>query len=135
MSFKLSVAGKAQNVPYPVLIAVNFINSSDVDVSIPIEFVDDKTVDSKDSIKLVTPGGETFIDQLDALDYLSQTLPELLPERSKSQEWIKFALTKLYVKNFKELAVDLEKLDQHLNFRSFIVGYQYSLADIAIWVF
>ena len=54
MSFKLSVAGKAQNVPYPVLIAVNFINSSDVDVSIPIEFVDDKTVDSKDSIKLVT---------------------------------------------------------------------------------
>ena len=61
MSFKLSVAGKAQNVPYPVLIAVNFINSSDVDVSIPIEFVDDKTVDSKDSIKLVTPGGETFI--------------------------------------------------------------------------
>lgn len=133
MSFKLSVAGKAQNVPYPVLIAVNFINSSDVDVSIPIEFVDDKTVDSKDSIKLVTPGGETFIDQLDALDYLSQTLPELLPERSKSQEWIKFALTKLYVKNFKELAVDLEKLDQHLNFRSFIVGYQYSLADIAIW--
>lgn len=42
MSFKLSVAGKAQNVPYPVLIAVNFINSSDVDVSIPIEFVDDK---------------------------------------------------------------------------------------------
>lgn len=135
MSFSLSVAGKAQNIPYPILIAVNFINSSSIDVSIPIEFVDDKVVDaeSKSSIKLVTPGGETFIDQLDGLDYLAQTLPELLPERSKSQEWIKFALDKLYIKNFKELSVDLEKLDHHLNFRSFVVGYQYSLADIAIW--
>ncbi|RCK65556.1 hypothetical protein Cantr_01211 [Candida viswanathii] len=54
---------------------------------------------------------------------LVQTLPELLPERTKSQDWIKFALDKLYVKNFKELSADLEKLDHHLNFRSFVVGY------------
>ncbi|EMG47348.1 GUS1 Glutamate--tRNA ligase [Candida maltosa Xu316] len=134
MSFSLSIAGKAQNVPYPVLIAVNFINSSDIDVSIPIDFADDKTVDdTKSSIKLVTPGGETFVDQLDALDYLAQTFPQLLTEKSKSQEWVKSALEKLYVKNFKDLATDLEKLDHHLNFRSFVVGYQYSLADVAVW--
>ena len=40
---------------------------------------------------------------------------------------------KLANKNFKALAADLEKLDTHLNFRSFIVGYSYSLADIAVW--
>lgn len=135
MSFQLTVAGKAAAIPYPTLIAVFFVNSSDTDVSIPVEFVDDKSVDKKipSAIKLVTPSGETFIDQLDALDYLAQTFPQVLLEKSKSQEWVKLALEKFYTKNFKDLATDLEKLDAHLNFRSYIIGYQVTLADIALW--
>ena len=135
MSFQLTVAGKAPTIPYPALIAVFFINSSNKDISIPVEFVDEKlaTKEGSASIKLVTPGGETFVDQLDALDYLAQTIPDIIKEKSKSQPWVKFALEKLYNKNFKDLALDLEKLDAHLNFRSFVVGYQVTLADIAVW--
>ncbi|KAI5949585.1 GUS1 [Candida jiufengensis] len=136
MSFQLSIAGKAAAIPYPTLIAVYFINASDSEVSIPVEFIDEKSVDSSNataSIKLVTPGGETFIDQIDALDYLAQTFPEILKEKSKSQEWVKLAIDKFYSKNFKELATDLEKLDSHLNFRSYLIGYQITLADIAMW--
>ncbi|KAI3405144.1 GUS1 [Candida oxycetoniae] len=136
MSFQLSVAGKAATIPYPALIAVFFINSSDVDVSIPVEFIDDKSVDSKTAnlaMKLVTPGGETFIDQLDALDYLAQTFPTILLEKAKSQPWVKLALTKLYSKNFKDLTLDMEKLDAHLNFRSYLVGFEVTLADVAVW--
>lgn len=135
MSFQLTVAGKAPTIPYPALIAVFFINSSNKDISIPVEFVDEKlaTKEGSASIKLITPGGETFVDQLDALDYLAQTIPDIIKEKSKSQPWVKFALEKLYNKNFKDLALDLEKLDAHLNFRSFVVGYQVTLADIAVW--
>ena len=135
MSFQLTVAGKAPTIPYPALIAVFFINSSNKDISIPVEFVDEKlaTKEGSASIKLVNPGGETFVDQLDALDYLAQTIPDIIKEKGKSQPWVKFALEKLYNKNFKDLALDLEKLDAHLNFRSFVVGYQVTLADIAVW--
>ncbi|CAI5760160.1 unnamed protein product [Candida verbasci] len=131
MSFNLSIPVKTTNIPYPVLIAVGIINESNLDVSISIEFIDEKEIDGG-NLKLTTPG-ETFISQLDALDYLGQTFPKLLLEKTKSQDWIKFALDKFYIKNFKELTFDLEKLDHHLNFRSFIIGYNLSLSDIAIW--
>ncbi|KAG7660627.1 GUS1 [[Candida] subhashii] len=137
MSFSLSIAAKAQFVAYPTLLAVSFINSnSSTDISIPIEFIDEKSVDSSDAnatIKLVTPEGKTFTNQLDALTYLSSKFPTILPAGEESQSWVKFALDKLYIKNFKELGLDLEKLESHLNLRSFIIGYQYSLADVAIW--
>jgi glutamyl-tRNA synthetase len=136
MSFTLSIAAKAQYVGYPALIATSFINNSDVDVSIPIEFVDEKSTDSSNAnanVKLVTPEGQTINDQFEALKYLGEKYPQVLPEVEKSQEWVKFALDKLYIKNFKELTGHLEKLDAHLNLRSFVVGYNYSLADITIW--
>ncbi|CAK9442032.1 uncharacterized protein LODBEIA_P58210 [Lodderomyces beijingensis] len=135
MSFQLTVAGKAAAIPYPALIATFFVNASDIDTSIPVEFVDEKSAvsDATAAVKLVTPGGETFVDQLDALDFLAQTFPDIITEKSKSQPWVKFALEKLYNKNFKDLVGDLEKLDAHLNFRSYIVGYQVTLADIAVW--
>ncbi|CAG89749.1 DEHA2F23012p [Debaryomyces hansenii CBS767] len=134
MSFSLTVAAKAPLVAYPSLIGVGFIDASDSEISIPIEFVDEKTVDSTDAgVKLVTPEGKTYSNQLDILNYLAEKFPSILGEQAKSQEWVKFALDKLSNKNFKELAGDLEKLDAHLNFRSFVIGYSYSLADVAIW--
>lgn len=135
MSFILSVAAKAAAVAYPALIATLFVNAADaVDVSIPIEFVDDKTVSTevKDaSAQLTTPEGSKLTAQAEILAYLSEKFPTVLP--LGSSEWIQFALDKFYIKNFKELSTDLEKLDSHLNFRSFISGFQISAADVAVW--
>ncbi|KAK6458372.1 glutamine-tRNA ligase [Scheffersomyces xylosifermentans] len=135
MSLSLSIAGKAQFVAYPALIAANFVNSSDVDSSILIEFIDDKTVDSESNagVKLTTAEGKTLTEQAEILAYFAEKFPGVVPEQAKNEEWTKFALDKLYVKNFKELATDLEKLDAHLNFRSFVLGYNYTTADIAVW--
>ncbi|KAK6460962.1 tRNA synthetases class I, catalytic domain-containing protein [Scheffersomyces coipomensis] len=136
MSFSLSIAAKATFVAYPVLIAVNVINDVVDEVSIPIEFVDEKSVDSSDadsSAKLVTPEGKTYSNQLDILNYLAGKFPTVLANAESSQELAKFALEHLYIKNFKVLAVDLEKLDSVLNYRTFVNGYTYSLADYATW--
>lgn len=133
MSFVLTIAAKAPFVAYPTLIAVGFVNDSDNEISIPVEFVDEKSTDGKDAaIKLTTPEGETYYSQLDALNYLSSKFPEILPSQN-AQEWVKFGLEKLANKNFKEVVSELDKLDAHLNFRSFFIGYNYSLADIAVW--
>lgn len=136
MSFSLSLASKAPFLAYPALIAVGFVNSSDNDVSIPVEFIDEKSVDSSNPnaiVKLVTPEGKTYFDQVEVLNYLAEKFPTILPGQKESQEWVQFALEKLANKNFKEVSVELEKLDAHLNFRSFFIGYNYSLADIATW--
>lgn len=129
MSFALTIAAKALQVPYPTLIAAGFINASG-EASIPIVYVDEKSTENDALIKLETPDGEIFI-QAEALSYLGSKFPNVLPHAGS--EWVQFALDKLYVKNFKELALDLEKLDAHLNFRSFISGYHYTTADVAVW--
>ncbi|RLV92503.1 Glutamate-tRNA ligase cytoplasmic [Spathaspora sp. JA1] len=129
MSISLSIAAKAQFLAYPVLIAVGLINDSND--SIPIEVLDVKQINDV-SFKLVTPT-ETFIEQDRALEFLSQQFPEILRNSEVSSTWVKFAIDKLYVKNFKVLSADLEQLDAYLNFRSFISGYNYTIADYAIW--
>ncbi|CUM64153.1 uncharacterized protein PRCAT00001745001 [Priceomyces carsonii] len=134
MAYKLSIASKSPTLCYPSLIAANFINDKD-SRTINIDYVDDKTVSSEREapINLKTPQNEEITNQSDALIHLSKNFPSILSESDKSVEWVTFGLEKLYVKNFKELSSALEKLDAHLNFRSFIIGYGYSLADITIW--
>lgn len=136
MSYSLTIAASAQFVAYPALIAAAFVNASDSKVSIPIEFSDAKSVDSTNAnaaVQLSTPEGTKITDQAEILKYFSEKFPEILPGNAEADSWIKFALEKLYVKNFKELALDLEKLDSHFNLRSFAVGYKYSTADVALW--
>lgn len=47
--------------------------------------------------------------------------------------WIDFASTKLNVKDFKSLTPSLDALESYLNFRSFLVGFSITAADIAVW--
>jgi len=130
---KLSIAAKAQFVGYPAYIATGFINASQDSHSIEIDFVDEKTVgDAKTNVSF-TDNGEVINDQTEILAHLGKKFPSILPQAEASATWIKFAVDKLYNKNFKELSVDLEVLDAHLNFRSFFLGNDFSLADIAIW--
>ncbi|ABN66938.1 glutamine-tRNA ligase [Scheffersomyces stipitis CBS 6054] len=132
MSLTLSIAAKAPFVAYPALIAANFVNTSDVDSSILIEFIDEKSVEGSDSSVKLVSAGKTVTDQVEILSILAEQFPSVLTAEL-GNVWSKFAVDKLYVKNFKELAVDLEKLDAHLNFKSFISGYSYTTADIAVW--
>jgi glutamyl-tRNA synthetase len=130
---KLTIAAKAQFVGYPAYIATGFINASQDTHSIEIDFVDEKTVgDAKSNVSL-TDNGEVINDQIEILAHLGKKFPTILPQAEASSTWIKFAVDKLYNKNFKDLSVDLEVLDAHLNFRSFFLGTEFSLADIAVW--
>lgn len=116
----LTIYAKAAQVAYPVAIAANFINTSSSSSSINLEYVDDKSEAS------ATYNGSN--NQAEILAEIAK-----LGLVSAGQDWIDFALSKLYIKNFKELSGDLEKLDAHLNFRSFIVGHELTTADIAVW--
>lgn len=128
----LSVAAKAPVVPYACVIAASLINSSSSEETVNFEFVDEKTVEADSNVKL-SNDGKVLTSQLDILNGFADKFPLVFKNKDESQEWVKFALDKLTVKNFKELSVDLEKLDAHLNFRSFITGYALSLGDVAIW--
>ena len=130
-TMSLSIAAKAPLVGYASLIAVGFVNKSSVDESLVVEIVDDKAVKGG-SVHLATPDGKEYTREYDVLTYLTERYPQVLRSSLGAADWVKFALDKLSIKNFKELAVDLEKLDAHLNFRSFIVGHLLSVAAVSV---
>ncbi|QPG75786.1 glutamate--tRNA ligase [Brettanomyces nanus] len=133
MPYTLKIAAKAPVVDYALLTASAFINESDAD-TIKVEYINEKTIaDTKLSAQLLK-GDEVVASSSDEiLNAVASTFPNVLLAKESSAEWIKFAYEKLTVKNFKELSKDLEKLDAHLNFRSFIIGYKITTADIAVW--
>jgi glutamyl-tRNA synthetase len=69
----------------------------------------------------------------DILKYLNAKFSKDVVATSATQEWVEFALKQLSIKDFKILNPALEKLESHLNFRSFVVGYSITVADIAVW--
>lgn len=123
----LTVAAKAVFLPYSALIVGEFLSSEMQDAP-AVSYVDETTVDGKAAITLDAVSGEKEV-----LRALAQNTPSLTGSVDSSDVWVQFALDKLANKNFKTLAADLEKLDAHLNFRSFLVGHGVSLADIAVW--
>lgn len=129
MSYSLTVAAKAPVVSYAALTAAAFVNSRS-EGSVNVDFVDDKAVEG--AAVVLKKGEESFKDS-EVLKQFSQVFPAALTAAAESAEWIDFATSELSVKDFKKLSVSLEKLDAHLNFRSFIVGYSVSVADIAVW--
>lgn len=134
MSLKLSIATKAQFIGYPAYIAAGFVNASDLEDSIEIDFIDEKSIACKlEANVCFYDGDKTICGQEEVLTYLGDKYPTILPSLTESKDWIKFALSKLYVKNFKELSNDLETLNSHLNLRSYFVGNKFSLADLTIW--
>lgn len=129
MTIELLLAGKAQPIPYSVLIAGSLINQHKEN-SINIKFVEDKVV-SKEQKASASLNNEIFGTEA-ILRKLSSEFPEVLISCPIIEEWVDYS-TKLTTKNFKELSEILKKLESHLNFRSYIIGYKISIADIAIW--
>ncbi|ODV85876.1 hypothetical protein CANARDRAFT_7239 [[Candida] arabinofermentans NRRL YB-2248] len=134
MSYSLEIAGKAPLIDYAVLIATAFINSADDSTAIKVDFIDDKIIskDSPSTFKLTTKD-QSYTSNVDALNALASDFPEIILAKEQSQHWITFANEKLIIKDFSKLAVNLEILESHLNFRSFLIGHKVSLADIAVW--
>ncbi|ODV94262.1 hypothetical protein PACTADRAFT_35068 [Pachysolen tannophilus NRRL Y-2460] len=125
MSTSLVLAAKAPIVAYASLIAAAFINTEKSDTSINVSFVDEKAPEVKLSQgdKVIATDNNSVFNHLVGLSKIST---------DNLSEWIEFS-SKLTTKDFKLLSVELEKLDSHLNFRSFIVGHKVSASDIAVW--
>ncbi|CDK25626.1 unnamed protein product [Kuraishia capsulata CBS 1993] len=131
MAFELKIAAKSPLVDYASLIAATTANAKSA-TAVKIEFVDDKTVDGKASA-LLASGDKTFISTAEILNALADAFPAALPAKEESQEWITLSQDVLSLKDFKKLSEGLEKLETRLNFRSYLVGYSISMADVAVW--
>lgn len=127
----LTIAAKAPFIAYSSIIAAEFAKAeSSTDVT--TMFVDQASVEKNVTTKLEI-GDKTYQGELEVLQGFATLAASVAKSADASTSWIQFAVEKLANKNFKALATDLEKLDAHLNFRSFVVGYSFSLADIAVW--
>lgn len=127
----LTIAAKAPFIAYSSIIAAEFAKAeSSTDVT--TVFVDQASVEKNVTTKLEI-GDKTYQGELEVLQGFATLAASVAKSADASTSWIQFAVEKLANKNFKALATDLEKLDAHLNFRSFVVGYSFSLADIAVW--
>ncbi|TID15767.1 hypothetical protein CANINC_004296 [Pichia inconspicua] len=134
MSYTLNIAGKAPAVDYALMTAAAFVNTSS-EGDIKLNFIDGKTVSNevKTSAQLLKGDESVATDSIDILNYIATEFASVISAKDESQQWIKFSYEKLLVKDFKKLSADLETLENHLNLRSFIVGYKVSAADIAVW--
>ena len=134
MSYILNIAGKAPAVDYALLTAAAFVNTSS-EGDIKLNFVDGKTVSKEvaTSAQLLKGDATVSTDSIEILNYFATEFPTVVLGKKESEEWIKFSYEKLLVKDFKKLSIDLERLESHLNLRSFIIGYKITAADIAIW--
>lgn len=124
----LSVAAKAPFVAYSTLIAAEFSATP-----VKVDLVDEKTVETGKDVTVRLSSGSHTDGEAAVLKALGSEIAEFKSTVVDSQPWIQFAVDRLANKNFKGLAEDLEKLDAHLNFRSFIVGHALSIADVAVW--
>ncbi|GMG40907.1 unnamed protein product [Ambrosiozyma monospora] len=126
----LAIAGKSQQLDYPSIIASSFIKST---ASVKITYSAEKAINNAPSQLSDSTGAVLATGPSEILSYFADKFPKDLLSCSASKDWVKFALEKFYVKDFKKLSLDLEELEQHLNFRSFMLGHKITLADIAVW--
>ncbi|KAG5366039.1 Glutamate--tRNA ligase, cytoplasmic [Yarrowia sp. B02] len=113
----IQVAAKAANVGYAAVLL-------GAQKNIKIEIIDDKVVSKETPADVVYEGvsGTKAV-----VEKLAGTIS------AEDQEWIDFAFANLLSKDFKVVTPSLEKLEAHLNFRSFINGYTPSLSDLVVW--
>ncbi|SCU87975.1 LANO_0D00694g1_1 [Lachancea nothofagi CBS 11611] len=121
---KLTIASKAPVVAYSELIAARLVNATKPS-SVEFEFVEDKK-----AVPAVFEGSSEAV-----LERIVKQFPQVFADGFEgASEWAKFATGELTVKNFAKLSGSLEKLDAHLNLRTFILGGQsFSAADVICW--
>ncbi|GMM39002.1 glutamate--tRNA ligase [Saccharomycopsis crataegensis] len=128
---KLIIAGKGQPLAYGALIAASLVNNAHKD-AIAVEYVDEKSA-SKQSKDANAVLNDSTIGSGAIIAALASKYPDVFgTDSTEITHWLEYA-TKLTTKNFKELSEVLKVLESHLNFRSYIVGYATTAADVAIW--
>ncbi|EPB85312.1 glutamyl-tRNA synthetase [Mucor circinelloides 1006PhL] len=139
-AIKLVVASKASPFSYGVLAVAAQINSVKKD-AVQVEFRDAKNLEgaSKPAAS-VSYNGETY----ETTNAIARLLARLNPEAglynpqdpissTLIDQWLDFAETKLATSEFKSLDATYKELNKYLTLRSYIVGYQVTIADLVIW--
>ncbi|KAI9369890.1 tRNA synthetases class I, catalytic domain-containing protein [Aspergillus egyptiacus] len=133
--FQLNLATKAnQAALLPVLLVATSVNEARPTPIIAINYEDAATLQQGDKaiVEFVGPNGPVYGPQ-DVLQGLRSVFPFLNSKEEKLEnEWLS-ELESLASLDFKAIAPKLEKLNNYLILRSFLVGYALSTADIAVW--
>ncbi|BCS27585.1 glutamate--tRNA ligase GUS1 [Aspergillus puulaauensis] len=133
--FQLTLATKAnQAALLPVLLVATSVNEARPSPIIAINYEDVAVLPRGDKavVEFVGASGTPAYGS-SALEELRATFPYLNSKEEKLEnDWVSEldALTSL---DFKAVDPKLQKLNNHLILRSFVVGYALSTADIALW--
>ncbi|PVU87856.1 hypothetical protein BB560_006424, partial [Smittium megazygosporum] len=125
----LVLAKKGSPIPFIACVIaeyVNSISSSEIAISWTA------TASASDSGKvnaLLTTNSSTFEGESKCIEHLLSLIPDNLDAETKT--WIDFALS--LNTNFASYSSGCAKLEDHLFYKSYIVGYSLSIADLVVW--
>ncbi|KAI9318637.1 tRNA synthetases class I, catalytic domain-containing protein [Dichotomocladium elegans] len=141
MTITLIVASRSQ-ASYAALAVAAQINMSKPQ-TVAVEYRDAATLEGEGAGKataLIKFNGENY----DTINAILRLLGRLTSEAglyntedpissTLVDQWLDFAETKLGTSDFKALDAGFKELNKYLTLRSYLVGYQLSLADFAVW--
>ncbi|KAI8644389.1 tRNA synthetases class I, catalytic domain-containing protein [Parasitella parasitica] len=137
---KLVVASKASPFNYGVLAVAAQVNAVKKG-AVEVEFRDAKNLEgAAKPAASVSYNGETY----ETTNAIARLLARLNPEAglynpedpissTLIDQWLDFAEAKLTTSDFKSLDGTYKELNKYLTLRSYIVGYQVTIADLVIW--
>ncbi|KAI8971367.1 tRNA synthetases class I, catalytic domain-containing protein [Pilobolus umbonatus] len=139
-NIQLVVASKASPFNYAVLAVAAQMNAVK-EGSVKVELREAKVLEgaSKPTASIEYKG-ETYNTTNAIVRLLGRLFPEAGLYDPKDpisstliDQWLDFAESKLSTTDFKALDVAFKQLNKHLTLRSYIVGYQVTIADFVIW--
>ncbi|KAJ3055627.1 hypothetical protein HK097_009954 [Rhizophlyctis rosea] len=130
MATKITVSLKAANPPYAVLAAARALKT-------PVEINFDSN--GAEDVK-VAADGKDIVGTNAALRYLGRVNPDVklyggdAVKSAQVDYWLDFVQDSLAsATDYKAVACAFEVLNTHLTLRSFVVGYNQTIADFATW--
>ncbi|EKM55113.1 uncharacterized protein PHACADRAFT_173184 [Phanerochaete carnosa HHB-10118-sp] len=120
MAAVLTVSSSASPFPYAAVAAATYTQKAEV-----------KFDESAAGISLEF-NGSTFASEDEIVRLLAKEAG-LADDSAKTQAFFELAKKLLAVTAFPELVATLDSLDNHLAFRTFLVGHQLTAADLIVW--
>ncbi|KAL3462538.1 tRNA synthetases class I, catalytic domain-containing protein [Aspergillus heterothallicus] len=134
--FQLTLATKAnQATLLPVLLVATSVNEARPTPIIAIKYEDAATLPQGDkaTVEFIGASGSPVYGAQNSLQELRATFPFLNSKEEKLEnDWLN-EVDAFASLDFKAIDPNLQKLNNHLILRSFVVGYALSTADIALW--
>ncbi|KAI8150381.1 tRNA synthetases class I, catalytic domain-containing protein [Fennellomyces sp. T-0311] len=142
MTLSLIVASKASPASYAVLAIAAQVNMAKPQ-TVAVEYRDAANLEGEGVGKVaavIKYNGENY----DSTNAIARLLGRLVPEAgvynvtdpissTLVDQWLDFAESKLATADFKALDASFKELNKYLTLRSYLVGYQPSLADFVVW--